>query len=263
MYMFTEADPMQSLISRLRLVGPLGRESGSENASSLPVVGGSHDPLLEWALRESGCGLAHRPEGSGAGLQRFADGEIVAAAIHLHAFDRDSDENVAIMRSEPWLRDAVLIGFVRREQGILVALGNPLGIRGVTDMDGAGARVAIRPSGAGAQLLLESLLMRENLDISKLDVVSPACLTGTDIGVAVRSGRADCGIATRSVANALGLSFVSLVWERFDLVVRQRDYFRPPLQTLFSFLQTTTFRRYAEEAGGYDLSEMGGIRFAP
>ena len=56
-----------------------------------PIVGGSHDPLLEWALRESDCGLATLPEGSEAGLRRLARGEVMAAAIHLHRLDGDDD----------------------------------------------------------------------------------------------------------------------------------------------------------------------------
>ena len=63
--------------------------------------------------------------------------------------------------------------------------------------------------------------------------VKPACPTGADIAQAVRSGRADCGIATRAVAQAAGLDFVPLTWERFDLALRQRDYFLPGLQALF------------------------------
>lgn len=225
-------------------------------------VGGSHDPLLEWALRESGCGIAYRPEGSAAGLQRLVDGEVVAAAVHLHALDADSDENVAVMKAMPELRDAVLIGFARREQGVVVPRGNPLGIKGIHDV-AASPRVAVRPAGAGAQLLLESLLGREGLDISQLRSILPPCPTGPDIAQAIFAGRADCGIATRSVANTAGLDFVSLKWEQFDLVVRHREYFRPPLQTFFSFLGSEIMHRRATQAGGYDISAAGQIRHAP
>jgi molybdate-binding protein len=226
------------------------------------IVGGSHDPLLQWSLRESGCGLAYVPEGSAAGLQRFVDGEFVAAAIHLHALDPDSDENIAVMKSVAELRHAVLIGFARREQGILVPRGNPLGFAGIHDVAARNVRVAVRPPGAGAQLLLESLLMQEGLDVSTLITVSPPCLTGSDIAQAILDRRADCGIAPRSVANAANLGFVPLKWERFDLVVHQREYFRPPLQTFISFLGTEKMRRHADRAGGYDISAAGEVRFA-
>src|SRR5262245_24920127 len=74
---------------------------GMNRAAPMPIVGGSHDPLLEWALRESGSGLATLPEGSLSGLQRFKRGELVAAAIHLHSLDEDRDANLDAMANEP------------------------------------------------------------------------------------------------------------------------------------------------------------------
>ncbi len=226
------------------------------------TVGGSHDPLLEWAIRESGCGLAYLPEGSAAGLQRFVDGEVVAAAIHLHALDSSSDENIAIMKSVPELQSAALIGFAHREQGIVVARNNPRKLESIRDIAAAEVCVAIRPPGAGAQLLLESFLTREGLDISKLRTISQPCRTGSDIAKAIQIGHADCGITTRSVANMADLDFVRLKWEQFDLVVSQRAYFRPPLQIFFSFLQTKEMRRQAMQVGGYDISVAGQVRYA-
>ncbi|HEX9837296.1 MAG TPA: helix-turn-helix domain-containing protein, partial [Alphaproteobacteria bacterium] len=67
---------------------------------AMPIVGGSHDPLFEWTLRESDSGLATLPEGSEAGFARFVAGEVVAAAIHLHALDdAEADANIAAMRA--------------------------------------------------------------------------------------------------------------------------------------------------------------------
>jgi molybdate-binding protein len=105
--------------------------------------------------------------------------------------------------------------------------------------------------------------MRAGVDVAKLNIVAPACPTGPDIARAVQTGRADCGLASRSVANAAGLDFVSLTWESFDLVVRQRDYFRKPLQTFFSFVRSPVMQRHAADAGGYDISMAGDIRYAP
>ena len=78
-----------------------------------------------------------------------------------------------------------------------------------------------------------------------------------------RDRRADCGIATRSVANAAALDFVPIVWERFDLAVRQRDYFRAPLQSFFGFLRSEAFAARARELGGYDTAGAGAVRHAP
>src|SRR5215471_20979845 len=96
-------------------------------AAAPPIVGGSHDLMLELALRESGCGLASLPEGSKAGLRRLTRGEVMIAAIHLHGLESDDAQaNVSAVADAPGLRDAVLISFARREQGIVTAPGNPL-----------------------------------------------------------------------------------------------------------------------------------------
>src|SRR5688572_20138434 len=82
-----------------------------------PIVGGSHDPLLEWALRESKSGLASLPEGSEAGLRRLARHEVAAAAIHLHRIEGDDvAANAETVANTPGLHDAVVISFARREQ---------------------------------------------------------------------------------------------------------------------------------------------------
>jgi len=231
-------------------------------APAPPIVGGSHDPLLEWALRESGSGLAGLPEGSEVGLQRLARGEVMVAAIHLHRLDGgDKAANIEAVAAAPGLHDAVVIAFARREQGLVVAAGNPLQLRDVGAIAATRARLALRPQGAGAQLLLLALVARAGLTLDRFAAVKPVCPTGADIAQAVRSGRADCGIATRAVAQAASLDFVPIVWERFDLVLRQRDYFRPGLQTLFKFARTATFRDRAGELGGYDVDEAGDVRW--
>jgi excisionase family DNA binding protein len=226
-----------------------------------PIVGGSHDPLLEWALRESGSGLASLPEGSEAGLRRLARGEIAAAAIHVHRLDGDDEAaNLDAVADAPGLHDVVVIACARREQGLVLAPGNPLQLCDIAGVAASRARLALRPQGAGAQLLLLALLARAGLAFDALALVKPVCPTGADIAQAVRSGRADCGIATRAVAQAAGLDFVPLTWERFDLALHQRDYFRPGLLALCKFVRTAAFRDRAAELAGYDVSEAGDVR---
>jgi putative molybdopterin biosynthesis protein len=230
-------------------------------AAAPPILGGSQDPLLERALRESGCGLASLPEGSEEGLRRLARREVMVAAIHLHALEGDDEEtNVASVAGAPGLHDAVVIAFARREQGFLVAPGNPLKLSDVASIARSGARMAQRPRGAGAQLLLLAQLARAGIAAERLNLLKSVCPTGTDIAQAVRAGRADCGIATRSVALAAALDFVPLVWERFDLVLRQRDYFLSGPQALFGFLRSPRFREHAAELGGYDVDGVGNVR---
>jgi excisionase family DNA binding protein len=226
-----------------------------------PIVGGSHDPLLEWALRESGCGLASLAEGSEAGLARLLRREVMAAAIHLHRLDGDDEgANIEAVAHAPGLHDAVVIAFALREQGLVVAPGNPLHLADMATIAARGARMAQRPRGAGAQLLLLALCAQAGLGMEALAAVKPPCPTGADLAQAVRAARADCGIATRAVALAAGLDFVPLTWERFDLVLRRRDYFLPPAQALFGFLQTPALRARAGELGGYDVADVGRVR---
>jgi putative molybdopterin biosynthesis protein len=244
------------------LTASVTRPAGVTRPEPAPIISGSHDPLLEWALRESGSGLATLAVGSEAGFTRFAAGETVAAAIHLHALDdAEADANVASLKSRSDLHDAVMIAFCRREQGFLVPAGNPQKLGSIDDVMSKRARIATRPNGAGAQLLLLALLDRAKASLDRLAVVAPVAPTGPDIAQAIRAGRADTGIATRGVANAAGLDFVPIVWEPFDLVMRQRDFFQPPLQALLKFLQSDEFAARARELGGYDIQSAGSVRF--
>lgn len=244
------------------LASSVSRPAGMTRPQPAPIVAGSHDPLLEWALRESGSGLATLAIGSETGFNRFITGESIAASMHLHSLeDIEADANVAAMASRSDLQDAVLIAFCRREQGFLVAPGNPLELASIEDVASKRARITMRPTGAGAQLLLLALLRRAKLRLDQLAAVSPVSPTGPDIAQAIRAGRADTGIATRGVANAAGLAFEPIAWEHFDLVLRQRDYFHPPLQALISFLRSDELATRAQELGGYDMSEAGKVRF--
>jgi excisionase family DNA binding protein len=224
-----------------------------------PILGGSHDPLLEWALRESRCGLASLPEGSESGLRRLDRREVLIAAIHLHSITEDNQEpNVTAVASASGLHDAVLIAFARREQGLVVAPGNPLGIDGIGGL--SKLRIARRQDGAGAHLLLLSLLQKAGIEPMRLNMARPDCVTGNEVAERIRVGEADCGIATRAAAQSAGMGFVPLIWENFDLVLRQRDYFLAGPQALMDFLRSERFRARAAELGGYDLTETGRVR---
>ena len=235
--------------------------AGLAQVPAPPIVGGSHDPLLEWAMRESTSGLASLPEGSEEGLRRLTRGEVMVAAIHLHRMDGDDETaNLETVANAAGLHDAVVIAFARREQGILVAPDNPLGLSDMASIATARARMAQRPAGAGAQLLLLALLARAGIALDDLKLAKPAFPTGPDIAQAIRAGRIDCGIATRSVARSAGLDFLPLTWERFDLVMRQRDYFMKGPQALFDFMREQVLRDRAAELGGYDVSDAGVVR---
>jgi len=256
-WLFPRAD-----LDRWLLAG-MARPHGVMPAEPPPIVGGSHDPLLQWALSESHAGLAILPEGSEAGYRRLLKGEVLAAAIHFHdQGDPEKDANLDVVSNEQTLYDGVLVGFATREQGLIVATGNPRGLTHLRDAHEKGLRVALRPEGAGAQQLLAGLLKRDGLSIRDFGraVVAP---TGPDVAQAVRAGHADFGIATRAVATAAGLGFVPVCSERFDLLMRQRDFFRPLMQTFLKLLGDPRFAERARELGGLDVTAAGSIRWSP
>jgi len=244
----------------------LARPAGMMAANPPPIVGGSQDDLLEWSLRESGSALASLNEGTMRGVDRLQRGEVIATAIHFHGDELNGnaagDPNIAAVQSMPGLHDAVLVGVARREQGLLVAPRNPKKLQSLQDVLASGAIIAVRQPGAGAQLLLEELLARIGASARDLRRHEPPCLTGPDLAGTIRAGSADCGIATRAAANAAGLDFVPLLWENFDLLMRQRSFFRPAMQALIGFLGGKRLKQRAAELSGYDTGQAGQIRFA-
>lgn len=122
--------------------------------------------------------------------------------------------------------------------------------------------MAVRQPGAGAQMLLEVLLTRAGAAPKDLHRLEPPSLTGPDLAAAIRTGNADCGIATRAAANSAGLDFVPILFENFDLLMRQRSYFRPQMQALIGFLGEKRLKQRAAELTGYEPAPAGKIRFA-
>jgi putative molybdopterin biosynthesis protein len=247
----------------LWVLSGLARPAGMVPMDPPPIVGGSQDDLLEWALRESGSGLASLTEGTARGVERLQRGEVIAAAIHFHSDAVSAgDANIAAIRTMPGLHDAVLVGLARREQGLLLPPSNPKQLQSLADVLASGARMAVRQPGAGAQMLLEVLLARAGAAHKDLHRLEPPCLTGPDLAAAIRDRKADCGIATRAAAKAAGLDFVPLLSENFDLLMRQRSYFRPSVQALVGFLGQKRLQQRAAELTGYDVAPAGQIRFA-
>ncbi|WP_353646154.1 helix-turn-helix transcriptional regulator [Mesorhizobium sp. WSM2239] len=225
-----------------------------------PIFGGSSDPLLEWALRESHCGLATLFEGSSAGLKRFAEAQAFAVGVHLRN-PEDDDFNIAAVRSLAGVHDVLLIEWAEREQGLVVARGNPLNLRQLRDVVDKHARFVVRQEGAGGHLLFNVLLAGEQVDSSGLLHSERPALTEADVASAVADGEADCGLAVGSVARRFGLDFVPLQRERFDVACRRRDYFEPPLQKLFEFTRTQAFAEKARQLGHYGVECTGTVRF--
>ncbi|HLO75412.1 MAG TPA: helix-turn-helix transcriptional regulator [Magnetospirillum sp.] len=224
------------------------------------VVAGSHDPLLEWAIRQVAGGLAVLPGTSADGLAKMAAGEAALAGVHLRDGDTDS-YNVDRVAEALSGHNVVLIGWVGRRQGLVVAPNNPLGLTGLNDLAACKARVVLRQPGSGSRALFESLLNTAGLGIADLTQASCPALTETEVGLAILEGAADAGLAVESVARTLRLGFVPVLDERFDLVIHRQAYFEPAVQALLAFARSADFQAKAQALGGYDLSGLGEIRW--
>ena len=226
-------------------------------APAPPIYAGSNDPLLEWALRQSGSGLAVLARGSSQGLEDLAAARAVLAGFHL--LDPETGEwNRAVARSHLPGTSHVLIHWARRTQGLITAAGNPHGISGLKDAAERGLRFVTRAGGAGSTRLFEQLLAREGLSQADLATVDRPAETHVDLATLIETGEADCGIGLKAVAGHLG--FIPLVTdESFDLAMTRRDYFEPPIQTLLTFARSDIFARRAAHLGGYDLSNLGQV----
>jgi excisionase family DNA binding protein len=234
--------------------------SVAEGAALPPVVAGSRDPLLDWAVRDSGSGLALMAGGSEDGLRRLAAGEAVAAGIHL--LDPETGVyNVPAVTATAAHLGVVALEWAWREEGLLLPAGNPRGIHGLADLARHKAKVIRRQPGAGARVLFDHLAAMAGLAAKDLAYVEPIAMTGQEVGLAILEGKVEAGIGLRAVAKQLRLEFVPLASERFDLVLRRRDCFEPPFQKLLAFARGDAFRARAAELGGYDVTGLGKVRY--
>ena len=249
--------PREAIDAWLRRSTEFGRRPAAVRAHP-PVVAGSHDPLLDWALRQSGAGLATFFDGSSDGLARMAEGAAVAAGLHL-ADPEGGDWNVAAVAERLAGEPVVLIEWARRRQGLIVAAGNPLAIASLADL--AGRRFVPRQPGSGSQRLAERLFAAEPGLRDAMEMVEPPARSEADVAQAAASGHADAGLGVKAAARQARLGFVPLAEERYDLVVWRRDCFEPPLQRLLAFCRTPSFAGHAAEIGGYDLSGFGTVRY--
>ncbi len=225
-----------------------------------PVLAGSHDPLLDWAARESGAALASLCRGSMDGARRLLDGRAMLAGMHVLA-PATGEYNQPQLLGLGGLRDLLIIHWAQRRQGLLLAPGNPLDIHGLADLARPGLRVAHRQPDAGADTLFRWLVRQAGLEHDALALLPHPALTEDDLALAVREGHADAGLAIEASARRHGLDFIPLHHEKFQLAIRRRHYFEPPLQRLLEFARGERMRQRAGEMGGYDLSELGAVAY--
>lgn len=218
---------------------------------------GSHDPLLEWALRESRSGIATYFDGSKDGLSRFEAREGLAAGLHLYDVAAGAWNTQTVLGGCASL-PVVLVEWARRQRGLILRPGLEGEVRGVADLDGRA--FAARQEEAGAQILFEHVAEVAGLDLENL-VPCVRARSETDAALAVLDGKAEASFGLQSLAEQYRLGFVPIVEERFDLLVDRRSWFEPPMQALVRFCQTDVFRRHASEFGGYDLKGFGTVHF--
>jgi len=225
------------------------------------IVGGSHDPLLDWALREADTGLAVAFGGSLDGLRRLGKGEVMLAGTHLADPEAPLGEawNVTHVRRQLAGQPVVVLEWARRRQGLIVAPDNPLGLGSARDLKRR--RVMGRQREAGAFVLLERLLEGADLNVSEIRMHEAPARTEADVAAAVAEGRADAGLGIEAVARQYRLGFVPLVTERYDLVIGRRAAFGEPVQRLLAFGRTGGFSAHAAALGGYDVSRLGTVHY--
>lgn len=235
-------------------------EKGSEPAPKLLAIG-SHDLALDllgmYLRRRCGAVLSCANVGSSAGVLAIRNGEAQLAGVHI------LDEATGVYNL-PYVRRMLagrrwrLVHLARREQGLLVQKGNPKKIAMVEDLFAPGVRFVNRQRGSGTRMLLDHLLKQKGLRPEALDGYAKETATHMAVAATVAADAADAGLGIRAAAVSLGLDFIPVDYEQYDLLVAlPKD--DPVWHALLAVLGDTTFRRQVEAMGGYDLAAAGEV----
>jgi len=177
-----------------------------------------------------------------------------------HLYDPETDSyNVPYIQKYLADMPLKLINLAWRSQGFMVLPDNPHKIRTVTDLTRPGVRFINRQRGAGTRLLLDYLLKEAGLDPAQIQGYDREEYTHMAVAANVKSGTADVGLGILAAARALGLDFIPVSPERYDLVVPESTYEDPRFQELLQVIRSPEFRTAVEALGGYDLKDSGEI----
>jgi len=234
---------------------------GLDEISGTIVAIGSHDLVLDLAasaLRadDPRVTLASSNVGSLGGLVALRDGLCHIAGSHL--LDPATGEYTL-----PYLdrilagQDVSVVRLVHRDQGLMVAAGNPLGLKGIDDLTRPGVRYVNRQRGAGTRVLLDHELRMRGISPDAIDGYPREEPTHLAVAAAVAAGRADAGLGITAAARAFRLDFLPVTREPYDLVVGARDADSPRLAPLWALLESDRFRAAVRDLGGYGTEEMG------
>lgn len=244
--------------TRVRLLRPL-----AQIERSLVVIG-SHDPLIDEIAQ-----IMHvkQPELSVASTHVGSMGAIVAAKRHenhcggIHLLDEATGEYNASYLERHFPQGGVRqVECVYRQQGFMVAPGNPLGIESLADLAQEGMRYVNRQKGSGTRILSDYLCKQENVDPASIYGYDHEEFTHTAVAALVESGAADAGMGIYSAAKIYGLGFVPVCEEQYDLLIPDYAWDTPMVQALLEVLQSEEFRARIEAMGGYRVESPGMVR---
>lgn len=227
------------------------------------LMAGSDDILLQKVLslfHKEGLGMVFFANlGSMGGLTSLRRGLCHIATCHLL---QDDEEEYNFDFADEELEIApVFVNFSKREQGLLLQKNNPKGITCISDLAKKGIRIVNRQLGTGTRLLLDYEIARSQISSDAIDGYRQEVGRHMEAGLEVLSGRADAAPAIRAVAGLLGLDFLPLRWERYDLLISRERFFEKGIQDFIGLLHEKAFKKLAQSFQGYDISHCGKIVF--
>lgn len=212
--------------------------------------------LSNMVERISGVEVVSAAASSKLALAWLKEGKVHIAGSHLE--DAKSGEfNLPYVREQFPGEDILAVTFAKWEEGLVVASGNPKGIRATHDLARRGVRFVNREPGSGSRALLDSALSKADVPTDKIQGYHRVALGHLPAAYQVLAGEADACIATRSAAQTFGLDFVPLHCARYDLVMRKRTGDLPSVKAFLDVLQRAALRRKLEVLAGYDTSQTG------
>jgi molybdate-binding protein len=194
--------------------------------------------------------------GSGAGLESIRSGVADFATAHLLEPARPGPGG---RTTELLPSSTVVVELFHRELGWVVPKENPNGIESIRDLARPKLRFINRQTGSGTRAYLDQELARTHMSGKKIAGYDEIVSTHLEVGLRVLSGRCDVGLATRTTAQLLGLDFVPLTRERFDMLVPKDRFFTKGMQSLLGIVGSREFRDRVGALGGYDVDESGRI----
>jgi excisionase family DNA binding protein len=197
--------------------------------------------------------------GSMGGLRSLRQNLCHIATSHLIQ-DNETEYNFEFATKELDMMPA-LVQFCRREQGILVQKDNPKKIVSVADLGQPGIRIVNRQLGTGTRLLLDREFQKAGIKGEKIEGYHHEVYRHLDVGLEILSGRADAGPGIRPVAFLLGLDFIPLRWERYDLLIKKERFFDKGVQLFLGLLHEKAFFELAQSFEGYDVRLSGKMVF--